>query len=114
MSIDQSAFASTMSAYFRPKDDWRSSTGKGVTIAIIDSGIDATHADLLGRVIESVDARVEKNKVVFEPSEAVDSAGHGTACAGIIAGIASDAKFASIKVLGAGGLGDGQIFLAGL
>jgi subtilisin len=103
-----------MSTYFRPKVDWRSSTGKGVTVAIIDSGIDLEHKDLWGRIVESVEARVEKNKVVFEPSAAGDSAGHGTACAGIIARIAPEAKFASIKVLGAGGLGDGQVFLAGL
>ena len=114
MSVDESAFFSTMSGYFRPKDDWRLSTGKGVTVAIIDSGVDLMHNELSGRVAESVEARVEKNKVVFEPSSAGDSAGHGTACAGIIARIAPNAKFVSIKVLGAGGLGDGQVFLAGL
>lgn len=103
-----------MSNYFRHQGDWRSATGQGVTVAIIDSGIDLAHRDLFGRVIESVEARVEKNKVIFEPSNAGDSAGHGTACAGIIARIAPDAKFASVKVLGAGGLGDGQVFLAGL
>lgn len=114
MSVDETAFFSTMSNYFRPADAWRSSTGKGVTVAIIDSGIDTSHPDLHDRVSESVEARADKNKVVFEPSDAGDSAGHGTACAGIIARIAPDAKFASIKVLGAGGLGDGQVFLAGL
>jgi subtilisin len=103
-----------MSVNFRPETDWRTCTGKGVTVAIIDSGVDATHHDLTGRVAESVEARVEKNKVVFEPSVAGDSAGHGTACAGIIGRIAPDAQIASIKVLGAGGLGDGQVFLAGL
>lgn len=114
MSVDESAFFSTMSAYFRPKTDWRAATGQGVTIAIIDSGIDTKHPDLASRVVESVEARVERNRAVFYPSDAGDSAGHGTACAGIIARIAPDAKFASIKVLGAGGLGDGQVFLAGL
>src|SRR3954449_11579781 len=104
MSTDESAFFSTMSAYFGPGTDWRSSTGKGVTVAVIDSGIDDTHKDLSWRVVESVEARVEKNKVIFEPSEAVDSAGHGTACAGIIARIAPEVRFASVKVLGAGGL----------
>ena len=114
MSIDESDFFSTMSAYFKPKADWRSATGRGVTVAIIDSGVDATHTALSGRVGECVEARVNGNKVVFEPSNAGDSAGHGTACAGIIAGIAPDTKIASIKVLGPGGLGDGQVFLAGL
>jgi subtilisin family serine protease len=68
MSSDQSAFFSTMSVYFRPKTDWRSCSGKGVTAAIIDSGVDDSHPDLRGRVIEAVDARVEKNNVVFDPS----------------------------------------------
>src|SRR3982751_3613808 len=99
MSIDESAFVSTMSGYFRTNADWRSLTGKGVTVAIIDSGVDGFHNDLSGRITEAVEAKIDKNKVVFEPSAAGDSAGHGTACASIIARIARDAKFASIKVL---------------
>jgi subtilisin len=114
MSVDETAFFSTMSAYFRPTTEWRNATGRDVTVAIIDSGIDTDHPDVAGRVVESVEARVDRNRAVFDPSEAGDSAGHGTACAGIIARIAPAAKFASIKVLGAGGLGDGQVFLAGL
>jgi len=114
MTIDESQFLGTMSAYFAPRHNWREATGRGVTVAIVDSGIDTTHPDMTGKVVESVEARVEGNRVVFDPSTAGDSAGHGTACAGIIGSIAPDAKFASIKVLGAGGLGDGQVFIAGL
>lgn len=114
MSVDESQFLATMSGYFKPRHDWREATGRGVTVAIVDSGIETDHPDLTGKVIEAVEARVEGNRVVFDSSTAGDSAGHGTACAGIIARIAPDVKFASIKVLGAGGLGDGQVFLAGL
>lgn len=114
MSVDETQFMATMSGYFKPRHNWRDATGKGVTVAIVDSGIESDHADLDGKVVESVEARVDGNRVIFDPSDAGDSAGHGTACAGIIARIAPDAKFASIKVLGAGGLGDGQVFLAGL
>lgn len=105
---------STISTYFQIDDSWKQKTGKGVSIAIIDSGIDTTHADLQDRVKESVEARADHKRVVFEPTDVGDSAGHGTACAGIIARIAPDAEFYSIKVLGAGGLGDGIAFLAGL
>jgi subtilisin family serine protease len=84
-------------------DDWRLATGRDVTVAIIDSGIDASHPDLDGKIVESVEARVDGKRVVFEPCDAGDSAGHGTACAGIVTGIASDAKIYSVKVLGAGG-----------
>ena len=99
---------------FHPEKDWRSATGRGVSVAVIDSGIDSAHPDLDGRVVDSVEARLDNKKVVFDPSEAGDSAGHGTACAGIIVSIAPDAELHSIKVLGPGGLGDGMAFLAGL
>ncbi len=95
-------------------EGWRSATGKGVTVGIVDSGIDAEHPDLAGRIGESVEARLDDKRVVFDPSEAGDSAGHGTACAGIISRIAPDTELFSIKVLGTGGIGDGQAFLAGL
>ena len=90
-------------------DGWRTATGRAVSVAVIDSGIDTTHPDLLGKVKQSVEARLENKKVVFEPTEGEDSA-----CAGIIARIAPDAEIYSIKVLGPGGLGDGHAFLAGL
>jgi subtilisin len=101
-------------ASFKIADDWKSRTGKGVEVAIIDSGIDAGPPDLKGKVISAVEAHAENKRVVFLPSETGDSAGHGTSCAGIITKIAPDARFHSIKVLGAGGIGDGQAFLAGL
>lgn len=105
---------SAISTFFRLEDDWKSRTGRGVEIAVIDSGIEAEHPDLQGKVSASVEAHADNKRVIFHPSETGDSAGHGTSCAGIIAKIAPDAKFTSIKVLGAGGIGDGQAFLAGL
>ena len=95
-------------------DDWKNRTGKGVGVAIIDSGIDTQHPDLKDKVVESVEAQADYKRVLFVPSEAGDSAGHGTACAGIISSIAPDVELYSIKVLGDRGLGDGHAFLAGL
>ena len=40
-------------------DGWKSRTGRGVNIAVIDSGIDANHPLLQGKVSESVEAVVE-------------------------------------------------------
>jgi len=101
-------------SFFSLASDWRSAMGRGVSVAIIDSGIDTTHPDLKGKIVESVEARLDGKRVIFDPSTAGDSAGHGTACAGIVTGIAPEVEIYSIKVLGAGGLGDGQAFLAGL
>lgn len=105
---------STKSTYFQIDESWKSRTGRGVSVAVIDSGIEIDHPDLQGKVRECFEAKKVNKKVIFEPSPGGDSAGHGTACAGIISGIAPDAELYSIKVLGAGGLGDGQAFLAGL
>jgi subtilisin len=95
-------------------ESWKQRTGRGVSIAIIDSGIETEHTDLIGKVKESVEAKPENKRVLFVPSESGDSAGHGTACAGIITKIAADVEIYSIKVLGPGGSGDGNAFLAGL
>ncbi len=111
--FEDTRFGSQMT-FFQLDDDWRAATGRGVSVAVIDSGIDTTHPEINGRVKQSFEARVDNKKVIFDPSEAGDSAGHGTACAGIISRIAPDAELFSIKVLGAGGLGDGHAFLAGL
>jgi subtilisin len=93
---------------------WRSCTGKGVSVAIIDSGIDTSHYDLKGRIKTSYEAEKQGNRIVFRESDSGDAAGHGTACAGIVAKIAPDAEIHSVKVLGSEGIGDGNAFLSGL
>ncbi len=101
-------------AHFELDESWREAKGKGVSVAVIDSGIDTTHPDLIGCVRSSVEARIDNKRIIFDPSTSGDSAGHGTACAGIIARMVPEAEIYSIKVLGASGLGDGHAFLAGL
>ena len=61
----------------------RTSTGKGVRIAIIDTGVDKDHPDLRGRIIKSANF-VEGG----EKSFAQDA--HGTAIAGVIGARAND------------------------
>ncbi len=56
----------------------------------------------------------EDGRIEFRPSTSGDQAGHGTACAGIIASIAPDAELYSVKVLGPKASGSGDMFLVGL
>lgn len=58
---------------------WRTSQGAGVTVAVIDSGVDASHPDLVGQILPGKDFTSAGN-----PHEDVD--GHGTGMASLIAG----------------------------
>lgn len=101
-------------AAITPDALWKERTGRGVRVAIIDSGVETSHPILEGKIKESVEAVAEHGKVVFKPSTSGDVAGHGTACAGIITSIAPDSDIYSIKVLGPKASGSGDMFLAGL
>lgn len=65
-------------------------TGVGLTVAVIDSGILATHEAIRGRVI------LEEN---YSSSPSGDTYDHGTNCASIIIAISPGASLLDIKVL---------------
>ncbi|GAB7049572.1 hypothetical protein JCM9534A_46980 [Catenuloplanes indicus JCM 9534] len=64
---------------------WQRSTGTGVTVAVIDSGVDGTHVDLAGRVLPGFDL------VSTGGNGTDDPVGHGTTVASLIAGVPDDA-----------------------
>jgi len=88
--------------------------GRGLRVAIVDSGVEADHPAVGGRLVESlaVERRGEAWEVV--PAEATDVVGHGTACAGIIHALAPEADLVSVRVLGADNRGNGGAFATGL
>ena len=67
--------------------------GRGITVAVIDSGIDKNHPDLIGKVV------AEKNFLTDEVT-ADDLLGHGTMVAGIIAGLIYALVFSHRRALG--------------
>ncbi len=89
--------------------------GRGVTVAIIDSGVEADHPAVGGRLVRSLAAETRDSvQRVVEDRAATDLVGHGTACAGIIHAIAPAADLVSIRVLGPDNKGAGPAFAAAL
>ncbi len=89
-------------------------SGRGVRVAIVDSGVEGGHPAVGGRLITSVAVeRVDDDWAVVE-SPPEDVVGHGTACAGIVHSLAPETELVSIRVLGADNRGNGGAFAAGL
>ncbi|MBR1368849.1 hypothetical protein RJ53_04710 [Methanocalculus chunghsingensis] len=89
--------------------------GTGVTVAVVDTGIDSGHPDLAGKIIGWVD-------LVNDLDEPYDDAGHGTHCAGTVAGtgaggvytgVAPGADLIGVKVFDANGSGQTSTIIAG-
>jgi subtilisin family serine protease len=93
---------------------WDGSTGEGVRVCILDSGVERGHP-LVGGVESAVTISLDENEeaVVDEDTEG-DLCGHGTACAGVVRSLAPECSISSVRVLGAGWTGSGPVLLAGL
>lgn len=90
-------------------------TGDGVRVAVIDSGIEGTHPDLVAPVTRSVRVVAGvRNRLTIIPAPATDTAGHGTACADIIASLAPNVELWSICALGPDCRGSSTVLLAAL
>jgi subtilisin len=90
------------------------STGAGVRVCVIDSGIDGTHP-LVGGVARAVCFETDEDgtRSVVEDHEG-DLFGHGTACAGIIRALAPECELTSVRTLGRDLTGAGAVLIAGL
>ncbi|MFT7838645.1 S8 family peptidase [Saccharothrix sp. BKS2] len=86
-------------------------TGRGVTAYVIDTGVRTTHAEFGGRAVHGYDS-------VDGDSVAQDDNGHGTHVAGVIAGsthgVAKDVRICAVRVLNGSGSGTTSGVIAGI
>jgi subtilisin family serine protease len=95
------------------------STGSGVVVAVVDTGVLASHEDLQGQLVAGRDFVQQPNDDTPQ-----DENGHGTHVSGIIAaaanngkgieGVAPGAKVMPIRVLDASGSGDADTVAKGI
>ena len=92
----------------------QSTTGAGITVAVIDTGVDATHPTLAGVVTPGRDF-VDGDAIATDSANGVDenlngvvdeAAGHGTHVAGIVHMIAPAAKIMPVRALDSDGNAD--------
>ena len=106
------------------ESSWALSTGAGVKVAVVDTGVRGSHEDLWGSVIPGLD--LASDAAQYDPARngAVDPSGHGTHVAGIIAahannglgiaGAAPGVKIMPIRVLDASGSGSSSDVAEGI
>lgn len=118
----QSIFVASTSGAFQSQPAMKSlgieaaqrlATGRGITVAAIDSGLDAAHPVLAGKLAPGGWNFITGTPDIADVGDGVDSdgdglidesVGHGTMVAGLIARIAPDARILPLKVLDSDGL----------
>lgn len=100
---------------------WGVSTGAGVDVAVVDTGIDPAHPDLTANLKGGENFVWNRGKV--DPAKWADDNGHGTHVAGTIAaannaigvvGVAPNANLWAVKVLDKNGSGYTSTVIAGI
>ena len=98
-------------------------TGKGIAVAVSDTGVDYNNTYLGAAPLASNTKVIGGYDFVNEDADPMDADGHGTACAGIVAGtvgntgdyiggVAPDAKIYALQVTDAKGSADDSAIIA--
>ncbi|MDX1654927.1 MAG: S8 family serine peptidase, partial [Candidatus Competibacteraceae bacterium] len=92
---------------------WDRSTGSGVSVAVLDTGVDASHPDLSGQLL------LPGYNAVDQGSDTADLQGHGTLVAGVVVaatnnglGVASVAHGARVRPVRVSNRSDGMAYIS--
>ncbi|MBI1225013.1 MAG: S8 family serine peptidase [Bacteroidetes bacterium] len=104
----------TISQHANVEAAWELSRGKGITIAVLDDGVDTSHPEFDGKVIFPRDT--VSNSDDAKPKNASER--HGTACAGVAcasgngkaSGVAPEAKLMPIRLGSIGSISEAKAF----
>ena len=101
-------------AALRLAEAQRVSTGAGVRVAVLDTGVDRQHPALAGRLLPGFDFVDYDNDPSEEGSDADVAFGHGTHVAGLVALVAPDAMIMPVRVLDHNGQGNAWVLAEAL
>ena len=109
--------SSLAEALATPLQELRARQLAPVDVAVLDSGVDATHQMLSGRILEAhevvmVEGQPQWGDVPIGVNN--DVFGHGTAVAGIISSLAPNARVIDVRVLGQDNQGSAACLIAAL
>jgi subtilisin family serine protease len=107
----------------RAPQAWGRSRGSGIVVAVLDTGVDAGHPQLSGRIepggVDLVDGDADPSDtpdgIDSDEDDLVDEAvGHGTFVAGLVLSAAPDARILPIRILDSDGVGSAAEIAAGI
>lgn len=93
---------------------WEKTKGAGITIAIVDDGVDQNHEEFAGKIVSPYDTVIDEQ----DGNPKRDGEDHGTACAGVAcaagihkaSGVAPEAMLMPIRSGGLGSLAESKAF----